>query len=118
MSNPQKQYAYKYDTDSDIGTWMSAQKNKTRSIGYLIQWAVKKFGEQDLIDASVQELLSPSSTPVLQQNQSSVNKTSVANAEPSNSANSANRDKTATTLSPPQAIEKTNQPGILANMLK
>lgn len=53
--NSQKQYPLKYDEGSDLGRWMQVQKNKSRSLGYLIDWAIANFGEVDLIDASMKQ---------------------------------------------------------------
>lgn len=53
-----KQYLFKFDRDSEVGKWMDVQQNKSRSLGYLIEWAMANFGEVDLIDASMRSTLS------------------------------------------------------------
>lgn len=56
-SQKPKQYLFKFDKEDDVGKWMDVQQNKSRSLGYLIEWAMANFGEVDLIDASMRATL-------------------------------------------------------------
>lgn len=56
-SQKPKQYLFKFDKEGDVGKWMDVQQNKSRSLGYLIEWAMANFGEVDLIDASMRSTL-------------------------------------------------------------
>lgn len=117
MSNSQKQYPYKFETDSDVGRWMNAQKNKSRSLGFVILWAIQRFGEVDLIEASVKEAFNTETTTqsnTLDYLEPKLN-TKVPEHEPqpisSKKSDSTNSDKF-------QALKKdTHRPDILSNML-
>lgn len=110
MPKTQKQYPFKYEVDSDVGSWMAAQKNKSRSIGYLVEWALGKFGPQDLIDASVQEFLNTEYAPTKAVETSS-NTLEVNTGK-------AHQEQSATHQSLAPTPSKSNPPDILANMLK
>lgn len=123
----QKQYPLKFDGDSDIGRWMKEQQNKSRSLGYLIRWAITNFGEVDLIDAAMQSTLNTLPTSqnqskdvVPQQTQPNVAESpKETNPTPQSSApkvrtNNQPEYKSHNRIDP---VIKSKKPDILSNML-
>lgn len=57
MADKKTQYPFKFDVDGPVHKWMQNQKNKSRSLEYLVKWAVDNFGEDDIIDSLMTKAL-------------------------------------------------------------
>lgn len=123
LTEKPEQFNFKISKNSATARWLANQRNKTRSVEFLIEWAIQNIGPGDLIDASVKQALTsgnitPASQPTIKSiddSNGSIPKTIEPIPIPSKKEPTIKKETTSHNTV--HSVASNIQPAILQNML-